>query len=122
MEEIRRGVGREGRRKEEGRKKGRSLQRSSERHTTYSLQYSQDIQSNWGLEAQWGSRGNAAMLCCVCFLISFINQMYLDATKLCYNTSVMQTKHEAPEIFLVALPNALITLSTVEHLTCSHKV
>lgn len=52
--------------------------------------------------------GNGALLGCVCFLISFINEIYSDATKLWYSIiSVMQTKYAAPEIFLVALPNAL---------------
>lgn len=64
-----------------------------------------------GLEA-WGTvesrSGDVAALCCVCFSISFINeQIYLDAAKLWYNLSVMQTKCEAPEIFLVALPDAI---------------
>ena len=55
------------------------------------------IQRNWGLE-EWGAvdseSGNVAVLCCACFLISLKNeQIYLDAAKLWYNTSVMQSKY-----------------------------
>ena len=53
--------------------------------------------------------GNVAVLCCACFLISLKNeQIYLDAAKLWYNTSVMQSKYEAPETFREALTKTLI--------------
>lgn len=68
--------------------------------------------------------GNGTLLGCICFLVSFINeQIYLDATKLWYSIiSVMQTKYAAPEIFLVALPNALTNTVKKQHQEHSHKV
>lgn len=93
-------------------KKKRKLpKKEPSRHTSCSLQHQQNNQPNQGLageEVVKSQAGNGALLGCVCFLISFINEIYSDATKLWYSiTSVMQTKCAAPEIFLVALPNAL---------------